>query len=231
MQEEQTTGDIIGQYWAYISAFMFWLLFHGKLGPISFDKGTFFAAAFLFFFWLGESMFETWRYHSPQFIANNISGSCVDPPDIIGDWAVFGLDGFKFFGFYDKGKKRTVVVPALSVYQAGERYCSSTRVEVTPFEELFDEVENTIETKEYSQKRIWFGQISEECGQEDPKLKTLEERMKKQELVNEQLKKLVRGKYEDIEATVDHLRRLGRGGGGVMGWIKRIGKPEEEEGF
>ncbi len=228
MALDDESSELLAKYGFYLVVLIFWLIYRNRLGYIYFDRASFYSCLVIMLFWLGEGVFYTWRYSSPYFIANGVAGSISDRPNIVGDWAIFGLDGILSHGFHFRGKKRSVIVPVDSLQKFGRNWVSCVRVEYAEIGELPEEVENTIETEYFSNKCVFVGWIPETYQMEFPDAKQMEDELKQSYDRISELKKLLKGKFDVVEDAVGFGKRLGQGKKSILDHLKLTDKDKEE---
>lgn len=217
--EETGNSSKFREYLFYGAVFVVWAVFNNKYGFIYFDRVSFWCVVVVFGYNFIKFVQYKFRYDSPQFIADGIAGSIADPPIKIGEFAVIGLDGVLDDMFHIKGRGRTVVVPHKSLMRIGMNWISNVQIKQTEFAALPDQVEGYIESEQYSKDKVYWGLARKgfkldvaslfSKGFKDMDTAEFMNMMEKMEQRNEELKLMLKGKFDVVEDAAGHLGRVG----------------------
>lgn len=110
--------------------------------------------------WLGDYLWRQ-KYRSPHVICDNLSASCVKSDDR-GIFRFFELGGVKNMPeeVSEHHLEGTLIVPIESCARLGEHHYSLCQIQAISIEQLPMEVRDFLESKEYNQNVIYYGQAS-----------------------------------------------------------------------
>lgn len=188
---------------------------------------------FLCFLWIIE-YYQKLKYKSPQFVANNMSGSISERPQIWGVYAIFRLGGIHYsMGAIQlsKGNEATVIVRKESVYAFGNNFASTSQMEMIPEVKVPSELMDYLEEHKYPLNVIWFGEYSEIQRLQHPRIQEFFDSKKEKRARENELKYLLKDRQEFIEKSVAHSGRVRRKLEDKKSFALKRPKLEEEEEF
>ncbi len=162
------------------------------------------------------------KYHTTQFVGDNIHGSCAFISEPVGLWSIFHLGDIEAFELKVKGNDATVIIPTDAVFKAGDNVYTPIKLRKKELKEVPHECYNIIERENLNQENIYIGYATAQQETNDPDL-ILAQRVKEQlERKVNTYEDMLKGKWNLDESALDHLGRLKKSVDGKEGIMEKL---------
>jgi len=217
--KKKTWKDYLIQYSYIIIAFLFMLFFRGRLGTMVWDKAIFGGIAIILIGTLFLLVYPAWKNATPKIVYNY--GFDTTDGELISCGNYFiARPALKAFGMYWK-LSGAYIFPLDAVEKVGPNLVIKARMERVPIEQI-PLVPQSYIIQHGIKPPYYLGFADEEqyaevvedpeqiTGQKKPSVGFLIKEIKELLELNTFLRKIVKGKWKDIEDMVEWAKRVGK---------------------